>query len=164
LKYAVVYSTIMTDLFIPELKQKIPGLSVDKKFILPLEIALKYKKFLYPVKIIDTDMVKVDYVPEKPIYPVSPFVNKTNDSPLNNFGEEVVPKKKGRPRKDNLTDEERRLQRNAKQTAYEKDKVKINKDKNSIKRTKKDRSELKEKLPNLIRFKEDITDGEDKNT
>ena len=54
--HVVVINVTNKDLLIPELKQKIPGGHIDEKFVLPYEIAKRYKQFLYPVAKIDPDL------------------------------------------------------------------------------------------------------------
>jgi len=52
-KFAVVVNISNRDVRIPELRQILPGGAINERFVLPYEIAIKYKQYLHPVAIID---------------------------------------------------------------------------------------------------------------
>jgi len=54
-KFAVVINISNKDLRIPELKKILPGGGLQERYVLPYNIAIKYKQFLHPVAIIDPD-------------------------------------------------------------------------------------------------------------
>lgn len=58
MKYAVVINVSKRALRIPELRQVVPVGSLDEKYVLPYDIAIKYKQFLRPVFYIDTELEK----------------------------------------------------------------------------------------------------------
>lgn len=55
MKQVVVINVSNQDLRIHELRQILPAGSIDERFVLPLDIAVKYKQFLYPVAVIDPE-------------------------------------------------------------------------------------------------------------
>jgi len=55
MKQIVVINVSNQDLPIPELRQILPAGTIDERYILPYDIAIKYKKFLYPVMVIDPE-------------------------------------------------------------------------------------------------------------
>jgi hypothetical protein len=72
MKQVVVVNVSNKDLPIPELRKIVPAGLIDEKYVLPYDVAIKYKQYLYPVGIIeeqkDIKLIpkgednKVDYV------------------------------------------------------------------------------------------------------
>jgi len=55
MKQIIVINISNRDLPIPELKQVLPAGTIDQKYVLPYDIAVKYKQFLYPIQVIDPE-------------------------------------------------------------------------------------------------------------
>ena len=88
-KFAVVINISKTDLRIPELKQILPCGHLEERFVLPFDIAMKYKQFLHPLAVIDPNkqdepMQQEDgeFIPIKPPKKVSTKPKVKKDKPL----------------------------------------------------------------------------------